>query len=323
MRLSRVPDFFVVGAAKCGTSSLHDWLQQHPDIFMPDNEPHQFGQDLGLRPAPRPWSKYEHLFEGAEPGQLLGEKDPTYLFSETAAEEIHAVRPDAKIIILLRPHVDFLRSLHSQCCYAGLETRADFESALNAEPERAARRDALSHQSPEAARSIHPTLLYRRVAQFSTQIKRYHQVFSPDQVRILLLEDLKHDPQGVYRDLLAFLGVDPEFVPEFRRVNEHRNVRSLIIQRLVRRPPWLLNRLGKALLHSRLRNRMWRLLVSVADHWNVREGASRSPLAPAFERQLRAEFAEDVAELGRLLNRDLSHWTQRPATVDSAETSSA
>jgi len=132
----RKPDFFIVGAPKCGTTSMYHYLRQHDQIFMPDEkEPHYFGEDLKKRPDKfiDNEDEYLNLFKDAKPDQKLGEASTFYLYSKSASREIKEYNPDAKIIIMLRNPIDFLNSLHSQLLFSGNEDEPDFEIAMELE----------------------------------------------------------------------------------------------------------------------------------------------------------------------------------------------
>src|SRR5436309_13355034 len=126
-RATRIPDFFIVGHAKCGTSALYEMLRLHPQIFMPKlKEPWYFSRSnpQALPASERtvevtgrvPMSEEEYLalFADAKPGQRIGEGSTSYLWSPTAAAAIAAAQPSARIIAILREPAIFLRSLHLQ-----------------------------------------------------------------------------------------------------------------------------------------------------------------------------------------------------------------
>lgn len=109
----RLPHFLIVGAPKCGTTAMQQYLGEHPEIFLAQGEPHYFGSDLAVDWGPRSWDEYVSLFARAsEP--VLGEKSTLYLSSSKAAEEIRQACPDVRIIVMLRNPVDMMRSLHNR-----------------------------------------------------------------------------------------------------------------------------------------------------------------------------------------------------------------
>ncbi|MFQ5518600.1 MAG: sulfotransferase, partial [Mariprofundus sp.] len=130
------PDFFIVGAPKCGTTAMYTYLQAHPDIFMSEvKEPYYFCSDLGFHRF-RNEQEYLKLFSVASPQQRIGEASTWYLYSSQAAAAIHAFNTDARIIVMLRNPVDMMYSLYSHFLYIGSEETDSFEAALAAEEER-------------------------------------------------------------------------------------------------------------------------------------------------------------------------------------------
>lgn len=292
------PNFFIVGAPKCGTTALYTYLSAHPDVFMPDRkEPHFFGSDLEHLPIDaRSLDEYLGLFAPAGDKKRIGEASVYYMISHTAAQEIAAFNPAAHIIIMLREPVDMLHSLYHHLLYSGSETEATFEAALAAEPDRRAGR-----RLPPTMRR-RQSLYYREIVAYTAQVERYFNAFGRDAVHVILFDDLKRDTAAMYRDVLAFLGIDPDFRIDFRRVNESRRIRSrrlhFVYSYVFRRgmdnlrgPAWYLTRKGVSVLRS----------LNTAY-------APRPPLDPDLRDRLRREFAPEVARLGELLDRDLSHW---------------
>ena len=127
------PNFFIVGAPKCGTTALHAYLDAHPEIFMSHyKEPRFFGSDLRQRRRPTK-SQYFSCFARARNEKRVGEASVLYLYSKCAAAEIKEFCPEARIIIMLRDPVEMLHSKHSQSIFSGNEVINDFEEALEAE----------------------------------------------------------------------------------------------------------------------------------------------------------------------------------------------
>lgn len=174
------PDFFIVGAPKCGTMSLYRHLRQHPEIFMPTTkEPHFFGRDLPILPhtCVRNASKYRELFADAGNAKRIGEASVWYLYSKQASREIHEFNPSARILISLRNPVDMLYSLHGQFLRSAREEILDFEEALAAEDDRRKGR-----RIPKTAR-FPQSLLYTQVVSFTGQVERYFEKFGRERCR--------------------------------------------------------------------------------------------------------------------------------------------
>jgi len=293
------PNFFIVGAPKCGTTSLHHYLGLHPDIFVPKRkELHYFGSDLEFRKAPRiERSEYLAQFQEAAGQRAIGEASVWYLYSERAAQEIFRFNRRAKIIILLRNPVDMLPSLHSQFLYECNDDLLDFEQALAAEP---LRRRGL--QVPTGV-YFERGLQYRSVARYTEQVRRYLNTFGRDRVHVIDFDDLRRNPPLVYRDTLRFLGVQDQFVPPFVIKNSNSIVRHHGFQHFLNNPPRPVLQLARLLLPTPLRHP----LVDLLKRLNSRR-APRPPLPDSLKQQLQAEFRGEVHSLGQLLGRDLSHW---------------
>ena len=304
------PNFFIVGAPKCGTTSLHEYLQRHPDVFMPwYKEPHFFGSDLDgsrfrqFRGKP---GRYLKLFRDARGQSRIGESSPWYLVSERAAAEIHSYDPNAKIIIMLRSPVDMMYSMWSQFRYSGNEQIDSFAEALDAESDRRA-----GKQIRRAAHCV-TGLQYRQMARFSQQVPRYFDVFGRENVRVIIFDDFARDTAGVYRGVCDFLGIDSGLRINFDIRNPNKETRFAWLQQLI---------VGSGFSLMLLKDRLSYLatthtLVPFRYRTRAVEGViaaytryeRRSPLTPDLRRDLQRQFQPDIDALSALLDRDLSHW---------------
>lgn len=298
-----IPNTFIVGAPRCGTTALQHYLSQHPDIFMSDpKEPHHFGRDLWtdyteVYRRHRDRAVYLSLFESAGGARVVGEASVWYLYSSTAAAEIHAFNPDARILINLRHPVDYMHSLHQHMRVGGEEDIDDFVEAIDNN------RDSRERQG----RAMNGKFAagfpgYRETAQFSAQVARFLDAFGRDRVHFVLMDDLQKDTPATVQSVCRFLGVDSEYDADYSPANESRVVRR----------PWL----HKALMGDfSLRRRLGALLperVRVAAWLRVREAATlrrpRGKLDPAIRRRLTVEFTDEIKRLGEVIERDLDHW---------------
>lgn len=282
----RKPNFFLVGAPRCGTTSMYTYLKQHPEIYVSiDKEPHFFGSDLSPMPGTiREEPLYLALFAGAGDRPRVGEGSVWYLSSKKAPEEIRAFAPEARILILLRDPVQMAHSLYSLYFRTGNEDLPTFEEAVAAEPERReGRRIPPQAYFPEG-------LLYTDAARYAEKVERYFEVFGRENVCCILFEDFVRDTAAVYRRTLEFLGVDPGFEAELDPQRASQRVRIQAIRQLRQVP-------------EEVRRRM--------QFQEMKQHESRAPRpAPSAEltARLRDLFAADVARLGALLGRDLSSW---------------
>ena len=293
--MTKIPNLFLIGAAKAGTTALWQVLRGHPSVFMSDpKELRFFGSDI---PAPDyyylPSSMEEYLsfFSGATDERVVGEASPSYLLSKTAALELRDFNPDAKVVAIIRNPVDAMLSHHAMWVHSGVETITDFEQALAAQ-------DSQSNGSrPYWHR-------YRDVVRYTEQLKRYFDVFPRKQMHVILYDDFKKDPALTYRELLRFLEVDDAFQPDFDVVNASKRTKSRAFQRMLQKPPRVISAVTHGLLSPEQRFR-----------WGRRLGAlnsarfQRSSLRPDAHKVLLAQFKDEIERLSLLLDRDLSSWS--------------
>jgi hypothetical protein len=301
----RKPDFFIVGAPRCGTTALFEYLEQHPDIFGSSlKEPHFFGTDT-LYPRRPAVEQYLAYFADASAEKRIGEGSTSYLFSKLAAKEIHEFCPTARIIIMLRDPVETMYSVHSMVLYFRDEDIDDFETALEAEDDR--KRGLRLPAKPH----IIDYLYYREVVRFAEQVKRYFDVCGRERVHVIIHDDLKRDTAGVYRETLEFLDVDASFQANLRVVNANRGVRSTRFQDLVLNP-----RLAR-LREKALPKRADEIIFGTLRRLNTTP-AARKPMRPELKRRLQIEFAPEVERLSELLRRDLTGWCGRSPVKSEA-----
>jgi hypothetical protein len=318
-RARRMPDFFIVGHPKCGTTALHEMLRQHPQIHMPLKEPRFFAQELrsrfrrlGPETLPLTPEQYMALFDGASPGQLLGEASPQYLRSQAVAGRIARVDPDARIIAVLREPASFLRSFHLQALHNLNETETDFAKALALEPaRREGRKIPLYSQSPQA-------LMYSEHVRYVEQLRRFHEAFPAEQVLVLIYDDFRRDNSAVLRQVLRFLGVDDTVaiepvttsrLPAVRRPRLYALTRALgIVKQKARRGRWAAVARGAG-ADRRVGGPTAgpftgpRRALSLA--WRRVLFAPQAPVDQALMAELRVRFKGEVEALSEYLGRDL------------------
>lgn len=219
-----LPDFLIAGVPKAGTTALHAALVRHPDLFLSSPKEPKFFLTDGRPPATggpgdvqtyqeHVWRRrdYEALFAAAPPGAVRGEATPFYLYDLQAHRRIHALRPDAKLILLLRDPVDRAHSNWTHLWNAGLEPEADFLTACAAEDRRI-----------EAgwASFWHYTALGR----YGRQVQHLFQVFPREQVLLLRYRELKDAPAATLDRVCAFLGVPTGVLTAIPKENVNRHV---------------------------------------------------------------------------------------------------
>ena len=296
------PNFFIVGAPKCGTTALYEYLRCHPNIFMSEvKEPHFFAKDLGTYPRIKTQEDYTRLFEASrEQHTRVGEASVYYLRSSVALANIHSFNPQAKIIAMFRNPVEMVHSMHSQLLYWSEEIEPDFETAWRLQERRSRGLDI-----PPGSRGAF-LLQYRDVGRFGTQTERVLSHFPPSQVKLILYDDFTASPAAIYQDVVEFLEIPHDGRTEFPRINENKRARVAWLRQFYRKPPAVIHGMVRGLKSAIGEEAIAAAKQRVVDMNTVRE--RRRPLSPAFRAELVETFREEVALLGRLLNRDLSHW---------------
>ena len=185
----RLPDFVILGAMKCGTTSLHDYLGYHPDIAM--SQPKELNFFVEHQRWERGLAWYKSNF--TEPGKVMGESSPNYtrypLFPGVA-ERMHAAMPDVKLIYCVRDPIRRMVSHYVHDYSIGEQDRPFAEAALDEE---------------EA---------YLWCSRYYYQLERYLKFYAASQIKLVVLEDMKEKPQETLREVFEFLGVDPDYQDE-------------------------------------------------------------------------------------------------------------
>ena len=315
--MSRKPDFFIVGAPKCGTTAMDQYLSLRADVFMARKEMHFFGSDLHFGPQfyRRDEAAYLAEFNGWKDQKHAGESSVWYLFSTQAAAEIKAFNPDARIIIMLRDPVEMLHSMYYTFLWDGNEQLPTFEEALLAQDDRRAGR--------RIARQTYfvQGLVYNEIIRYSEQVRRYFNVFGRERVHVIIYDDFAANVSAACRETLDFLGVDSNNLQKnFKAVNENKFVKSrvlraLLADRVVRSAVLAV----RPLLPGVIFDGMQKIDARIRK-FNSRHGG-RPPLSPELRQELSRAFAPDVERLSVLLGRDLTHWSRgegrRPRNIES------
>lgn len=315
----RVPDFFIVGHHKCGTTALYEMLRQHPQIFLPRvKEPRFFASDMRSRFPPaegdvRPWGRpsygsrlpqtlddYLSLFADARPDQRVGEATPSYLFSHTAAGNIADAQPAARSIAILREPASFLYSLHQQLLRSHVETEKDLRKAISLESARSEGRNI-------PRRSHLPQLLqYSDHVRYTDQLRRFHERFPREQMLVLIYDDFRADNHGTIRTVLRFLGVEDRPIEEVNIKKTELTVRSHQLDDLLR---------GVSQGRSPVSRALRATVKAVTPRATRREAFRLTRLrgvlrqAPALDErltlELRRRYKPEVVALSEYLDRDL------------------
>jgi hypothetical protein len=294
----RVPEFFIVGNPKSGTTALYEMLVPHPQIFMPELGTKFFAGEQMRKPDTL--EEYLSLFEPAKAEQRIGEMSRGYLRSPTAASAIAEVNPDARIIAVLREPVSFLRSLHLELLQDHVVTEKDLGRLIAEEEAGGSQRDVDDSGFPRQLGFSQERVSY------VDQLRRFHAVFPREQVMVLIYDDFRADNKGTVREVLRFLGVDDTFSVEAHDANPTVLVSSPQLHGLVRSLYMGNGPVARSLKKG----------IKAATGQRLRRGALSQmrrrvlyaeppPVDPELTARLRRRSHDEVVALSAYLDRDL------------------
>lgn len=292
------PNFFIVGAPKCGTTALSEYLRNHPNIFMSvPKEPHYFSTDMKPYCFSNTLEEYLSLFSESKSEHIaIGEASVLYLYSKDAIKNIFTFDQNARIIVMLRNPIDYIYSFHSQLVLNCDETEIDFQKAWHLKESRKKGENInKNHRIPKL-------LYYDEVAKLGSQVNRLLAYFPQNQVHFILMDDFQKNTLDEYKKVLKFLNIPYDGRNHFPRINENKTLRSVKIAKLKRSNIFkFLRKLKSQLGLSKLP------LLGWLYNWNKIK-TKRKPLDANFRNELLATFLPEIEKLEELLKTDLSHW---------------
>jgi len=300
MNSNKRPNFFVIGAAKAGTSSLYAYLSQHPDIFLSTvKEPHFFsyserarlsngpGDVDRFRDATPDLDSYLRLFSGVTNERAIGELSTTYLDSLEAPSRIRDFSPEAKIIVMLRNPVDRAYASFMHLRRDGSETCADFRAALEQEEAR--------------IQNSWGPLWHYKTRQFTYEkLCRYYRIFKKSQIRVYNYETWQKNNAATLRDIFSFLSVDDSYVPD---VSRRHNVGGI-----PKNEQWHKLLLGKSAVKSTVKVFLPQQFRTYVKRRLLKANLKRPHLPADVRSELLSIYEEDIRKVQELTGMDLSHW---------------
>ena len=292
------PNFFIVGAPKCGTTALSVYLGEHPQVFFcSPKEPYFFATDFPRHRVTDNVEDYRALFSRAtSEHSAVGEGSAGYLYSESAIPRILEFNARAKLIVLLRNPIDLAYSMHGQACFDGDEDEHDFPTAWNLQCER-----ARGGHIPRTCRQV-KLLQYKKLASLGEQVERMAKRVPRSQWKAIVLQELIESPRQVYDSVCEFLDIPTDGRTDFPPVNEAKRHRFRALGGISRQPPKVLLQ-GMTAVKRVLRIQR----LGLIDRFLVVK-RKRPALAADFRARLAEEFREDVAKLSDVLQRDFNSW---------------
>ena len=296
-----LPNFLIIGSQKAGTTSVYNYLKQHPQVFVSPIKETNYFVHVARNPEILPYvpkaslpvrslEAYQALFREVSSETAIGEASHLYLTDPCAADHIRRHLPQARLIAVLRDPVERAFSAYWMRVRDGRETRS-FEQAVE----------------DEQQGRFEPSLelggrFYVRTGFYAGHLKPYLRMFDRSRIAIMLFDDLEADATGFMREVFGFLGVDDGFAPE---TSVRHNASGLPRRGL------LLPLLHKNVLTRTVRRvlpeALGRRAASAQDAWRSRQ-LSKPAMAPEMRRALVAEFRDDIRELQDITGRDLSSW---------------
>lgn len=291
-----LPNFFILGAMKAGTTSLWHYLGQHPEVFVSEiKEPNYFVVQNGFLPKTVDWDvippqpitttleDYEALFSRSEGFKAVGEASHTYMFYEHAVPAINKIVPEARMICILRNPCDRAFSHYNFLRLVGVEPTSDFMEAV----------------AIDAARPADRRISYVEKGLYYQQLVRLYLTCDPSRVKVIFFEDLKTSSQKVLGAVFEFLKIDSTVqINTAARLSVSGIPRSHLLHKLLGCP----NPIKSALLPilpAPLKN-----LARAAKNLNLQ----KQHLTPDERIVLLGRFLEDIERVETLLKINLDCW---------------
>jgi hypothetical protein len=300
-----IPDFLVIGAGKCGTTSLDNYLKQHPEIFIPGvKEPNFYGYEKVKSEnltkdelhhynlsVPR-LADYLKLFEPAKPGKILGETSNTYLYHADAPERIKHYNPDMKLIAILRQPAG---RLYSRFLHLARENRTpskEFADCLDKDTIWWKRNDLITEG-----------FYYKNLSKF-------YQFFPKENIRVFLYEEFNEHPEIVLKDIFDFLGVDPNFKPDYSvKLNQSGFIKNQFLNKIYGQKGFLAQTVKTIFPTSIVKSLKGNQFIQKQVNGLRGKNLVKPKLDPQVRQKLTQDvYGDDIRNLQKLIQRDLSHW---------------
>jgi hypothetical protein len=290
----RKPNFFIIGAPKCGTTSLAYYLMAHPNVFIPElKELNFFNTDMSYRKVRCEADYFDYFRDAHAQHSAVGEASVTYLYSDRAVPNIIDLIPEARLVVMVRNPIDMATSLHAHLCHDGNENIPDFRAAWRKQE---SRRNGIDIPRFCNEPSF---LMYGEVCSVGRQLKRLYDRVPREKVLVLFQDDLKTDARATYLRTLEFLELPDDGRTDFDAYNTRfPGIRSRFIQVILRS-------ISDLNLSSGIERKLGVLRFIQA--LNSRR-AENQVLGAEFRAELADYFRNDVENLSELVGRDLSGW---------------
>jgi len=287
-----LPNVIIIGVQKAGTTSLYNWISQHPDVygdfamkdfpFFANDEYYKRGID---------W--FRHCFKKHKKEKIVLHGYVNYMyFSRISAERIYDFNKDIKLILILRNPIERAYSAYWQQIKMGNEKIKNFEEALR-----------LEHIRREGTFKDRADLTYIEHGFYHRQLNEYLKWFSREQIMIILFEDMISNKEAVVEKVYEFLGVDGTFIPSLAINNKPGVPRFEIIQRLLTYPLLPLGLKEIVPLNYRIKIRIFLKELNI-------KRQKYPPMKEKTKEFLINIYKNEIEKLPDLIERDVTHWMQ-------------
>jgi hypothetical protein len=305
------PSFFILGFPKCGTTSLAQYLREHPEVLISRHkEPHYFAFDF-TSPTLRVVTteeQYREQFDTSRHYTIAGEASTGYIYSDEAIDRILAYQPQAKFVIVVRDPTQMVLSEHAQMLKSGHETIEDFFEAWQYSGRRLAGHD-LPRMDLERI-----LVAYAEFGRVGTYLERAIEKIGRQRLHVIVYDDMLADMRSVYKNLLDFLGVADDGRCDFPVYNTRRFHRFRMLANFINEPP---SSLLKA--NDRVKRVLGIQRIGVMD-WlrekNLKQ--QRQAVPQSVLEQVRTHFADEVAKVEKILGRDLGWHAPEAAALSKS-----
>lgn len=299
-----LPNFLIIGAAKSGTTAIYTYIKQHPQIFMSEQKELRFFSYTSepiikppkdyIHPAITTLKEYQQHFTQVTDEIAIGESSPMYLYTPGTAERIKHHIPEVKLLAILRNPIQRAYSAYTHALREWKEPAGSFESALQQEDERiAAGWGMLWH--------------YKKSGLYYQQLLPYYDIFNPEQIKVVLYDDLVANTNQLLQDIFKFLGVEPSFRPDTSsRPNVSGFPKNQFIHKLMKRI-FIEDNPVKQISRRVFPEDFRKNVMPSLRRYNL----EKRPMSHATKEYLIDYYKDEVTALGKFLNRDLSHWIKK------------
>lgn len=314
---NKKPNIFLVGAPKSGTTSIYNYLNEHPEIYMsPIKEPHYFSKDIRRKHFSKDYNQrnkldlnqyfsnnkmpkiqiafiedfhqYTQLYRDLRGEKYYGEASTGYLFSKVAAKEIFDINPNAKIIMILRNPLERTYSHWRMDSRAGYSLSNDFYQ------------DVIYDFSLQDNKWGGKSNTYIQLGLYSEQVKRYLDYFPKENIKIFFYEELENTPEVLKKDLYNFLEIKNINIDFKKRYNIDFKARNFIIQFLFTR-----YRKQNFFIKNLLPKKLKVLLKKIFFEPSV---SRNHKIDKDIQEKIYQFFSDDIINLEKLLDINLSNW---------------